>query len=111
MIFHNILKEGYQTGKILLEDRNNIRVFTNDKKNKTNLFDDVHKKIYGIRKYKKGDKASARRFKQFNENFNSYKPSSQKSGPGEYNIDLAIDRYEHDGFVNEVTIAWITFMY
>ena len=111
MIFHNILKEGYQTGKILLEDRNNIRVFTNDKKNKTNLFDDVHKKINGVRKYKEGDKASARRFKQFNENFNSYKPSSQKSGPGEYNIDLAIDRYEHDGFVNEVTIAWITFMY
>jgi hypothetical protein len=37
-IFHNILKEGYQTGKIILEDRNNIRVFTHDKKNKTNLF-------------------------------------------------------------------------
>lgn len=109
--FHNMLKEGYQKGMIILDDRNNIRVFTNDKKNKTKIFDDVHKKISGFRKYKLNDNISSRRFEQFNKNFTSLKPASQKSEPGEYNIDFALDRYEHNGYVNEVNIAWITFMY
>jgi hypothetical protein len=109
--FHNMLKEGYQKGLITLEDRNNIRVFTNDKKNKTKIFDDVHTKILGFRKYKMGDSLTSRRFEQFNKNFTSLKPSSQKSEPGEYNIDFAVDRYEHNGYINEVNIAWITFMY
>lgn len=111
VLFHNMLKEGYQNGMIILDDRNNIRVFTNDKKNKTKIFDDVHKKISGFRKYKMGDQVKARRFEQFNKNFTSLKPASQKSEPGEYNIDFAVDRYEYDGYINEVNIAWITFMY
>ena len=109
--FHTMLKEGYQKGVITLEDKNNIRVFTHDKKNKTKVFDDIHTKIAGFRKYKMGNSLTSRRFEQFNKNFSSLKPSSQKSEPGEYNIDFAVDRYDHNGYINEVNIAWITFMY
>ena len=41
--------------------------------------------------------------------FNLYKPTSQTGEVGEYSIDLAKDRYEYNGFVHEVNIAWITF--
>jgi hypothetical protein len=112
---HNLLKEGYQTGKIQLEDRNNVNVFTNDKKDttgRTKIFDDIHKNISNVKMYSSEDTSpESRRFAQFNNAFNTYKPTSQTGEAGEYSIDLAKDRYEHNGFVNEVNIAWITFRY
>jgi len=110
---HSLLKEGYKSGKIILEDRNNINVFTNDKKDKsgnTKLFDDIHKNISNVKMYSLNDTSpQSRRFKQFNNAFNLYKVTSQTGEIGEYSIDLAKDRYEYDGFVHEVNIAWITF--
>lgn len=112
---HNLLKQGYQTGKIQIEDLNNIHVFTNDKKDttgRTKIFDDIHKSISNVKMYSSDDKSpESRRFAQFNAAFNTYKPTSQTGESGEYSIDLAKDRYEHNGFVNEVNIAWITFRY
>lgn len=112
---HILLKEGYQTGKIQIEDRNNVHVFTNDKKDttgQTKIFDDIHKSISNVKIYSSDDTSpESRRFAQFNAAFNTYKPTSQTGEPGEYSIDLAKDRYEHNGFVNEVNIAWITFRY
>jgi hypothetical protein len=112
---HALLKEGYQTGKIQIEDRNNVHVFTNDKKDttgRTKIFDDIHKSITNVKMYSSDDKSpESRRFAQFNAAFNTYKPTSQTGEAGEYSIDLAKDRYEHKGFINEVNIAWITFRY
>jgi hypothetical protein len=112
---HALLKEGYQTGKIQIEDRNNVHVFTNDKKDitgQTKDFDDIHKSISNVKMYSSDDTSpESRRFAQFNAAFNTYKPTSQTGEPGEYSIDLAKDCYEHNGFVNEVNIAWITFRY
>jgi hypothetical protein len=110
---HSLLKSGYQSGKIILEDRNNIHIFTNDKKDKsgnTKIFDDIHKHIANVKMYTSTNKSiHSRRFAQFNNAFNLYKPTSQTGEVGEYSIDLAKDRYEYNGFVNEVNIAWITF--
>jgi hypothetical protein len=111
---HQLLKDAYQTGKITLEDRNNVNVFTNDKKDKLGsrkMFDDIHKKIGTVRMYKNGDNESARRFEQFDKAFKSYKASSQTGKPGEYNIDFAKDTYHHNGFVHETNIAYITFRF
>jgi hypothetical protein len=110
---HALLKEGYQTGQIMLEDRNNVNVFTNDTKDKTGatkLFDDIHKKISIVRMYKISDTSpESRRFAQFHKAFHSYKATSQTCKPGEYNIDLAEDTYHHNGFTHETNIAYITF--
>jgi hypothetical protein len=109
---HLLLKEAYQSDKIKLEDRNNVNIFTNDKKDKTGLtkkFDDIHKKIGTVRMYKNGDNTAARRFEQFYKAFNSYKASSQTAKPGEYNIDFAKDRYNHNNFTHEIDVAYITF--
>jgi hypothetical protein len=110
---HSLLKEGYQSGKIILEDRNNIHVFTQDSKDTTGatkLFDDIHKSISNVKVYTLSDTSpQSRRFAQFNSAFNTYKPTSQTGGAGEYSIDMAKDRYEHNGFINEVNVAWITF--
>lgn len=110
---HSLLKEGYEAGKIQLEDRNNVHVFTNDKKDttgRTKIFDDIHNSISNVKMYSSDDTSpESRRFTQFNNAFNTYKPTSQTGKAGEYSIDLAKDRYEHNGFVNEVNIAWITF--
>lgn len=111
---HQLLKDAYQTGKIALEDRNNVNVFTNDKKDKLGsrkMFDDIHKKIGTVRMYKNGDNESARRFEQFDKAFKSYKASSQTGKPGEYNIDFAKNTYHHNGFVHETNIAYITFRF
>ena len=110
---HSLLKNGYETGKIVLEDRNNVHVFTNDSKDKTGntkLFDDIHKSISNVKMYSLSDTSpQSRRFAQFNNAFNTYKPTSQTGEIGEYSIDLAKDRYEYNGFINEPNIAWITF--
>jgi hypothetical protein len=110
---HNMLKTGYQTGKIILEDRNNVYVFSNDSKDKTGstkLFDDIHKTISNVKMYTLSDTSpQSRRFAQFNSAFNTYKPTSQTCEVGEYSIDLAKDRYEHNGFIHDVNVAWITF--
>jgi hypothetical protein len=110
---HSLLKTGYQTSKIILEDRNNIYVFTNDTKDKsgeTKLFDDIHTSISNVKMYTTTDGSpESRRFKQFNNAFNTYKPTSQTGKPGEYSIDLAKDRYEYNGFIHDINIAWITF--
>jgi hypothetical protein len=99
---HNMLKEGYLAGEIQLEDRNNINAFTG--------YDDVETTIANVKMYTSEDAhPEARRFSQFNNAFNIYKPTAQTGEVGQYSIDLAKDRYEHNGFVNEVNIAWITF--
>ena len=112
---HLLLKDGYENGKITLEDRNNIHVFTNDKKDKSGItknFDDIHRTISNVKMYSLTDRSpQSRRFAQFNNAFNLYKPTAQTGEDGEYSIDLAKDRYEYNGFVHEVNIAWITFRY
>jgi len=107
---HALLKEGYLTGKITLDDHNNVYRFTKDKKNEPALFDDIHKSISNVKMYSLTDTSpQSRRFAQFNNAFNLYKPTSQTGEVGEYSIDLAKDRYEHNGFIHDVNIAWITF--
>jgi hypothetical protein len=85
---HSLLKAGYQSGKIILEDRNNIHIFTNDKKDKygnTKIFDDIHKNIANVKMYSLKDKSlQSRRFIQFNNAFNLYKPTSQTSDIGQW---------------------------
>ena len=112
---HLLLKDGYAHGKITLEDRNNIHVFTHDKKDKSGItknFDDIHRTISNVKMYSLTDTSpQSRRFAQFNNAFNLYKPTAQTGEVGEYSIDLAKDRYEYNGFVHEVNIAWITFRY
>jgi hypothetical protein len=90
-------------------------VFTHDKKDKSGItknFDDIHRTISNVKMYSLTDTSpQSRRFAQFNNAFNLYKPTAQTGEVGEYSIDLAKDRYEYNGFVHEVNIAWITFRY
>lgn len=97
---HNILLCGIKEHKISLFDRNNIKTF-----------DINSRSINQVRMYKAGDKLDVRRFKNFNDAYENYKHVSQSCDENQYNIDLAKDRYEHDGFVNEINTAWITYKY
>ena len=59
--------------------------------------------------YKEGDKIEVRRFKNFNDAFNDYKPVSQTGNENQYNIDMAKYKYILNDFINEINIAWITY--
>jgi len=97
---HRILSEGHINGKVRIIDNNR------DKFN----FDDYSLKT--VRKYRKDDPGGAvlRRFKNFNENHCHLTKMIQGGLESEqYCIDFAQDRYEHNGYVNETNVFWITY--
>lgn len=96
--YHKLLVKGTIDKHILIYDNNNI-----------NKFNINSRKIKGIRMYKEGDKKDVRRFKNFNDAFENFKTISQSCDINEYNIDFVKDKYESNGFVNEINILWITF--
>lgn len=100
LIFHSLLVKGICNGSILLYDNNNHNKFEN-------LIES--RKVKVVRMYKEGDKKEVRRFKNFNDAFESFKTTSQTSDKTEYNVDFAKDKYEFNDFVNETNIFWITF--
>ena len=61
--------------------------------------------------YKQGDKTDARRFKQFNDAFENFKCVSQTCDINQYNIDLAKDEYNYDGYTNNINTLWITYKF
>lgn len=97
---HNILTEGIKENKISIFDRNNIK-----------KFDISSRTLNQVRMYKLGDKINVRRFKNFNEAYENYKNVSQSGDENQYNIDLAKDEYNQDGFINNINTLWITFKY
>lgn len=98
---HTKLKEAYNEGRISYEDRNNIKTFDFETRSEINQ----------VRMYKDGDPPHVRRFKNFNEAYENYKSVSQSGNEKQYNIDFARDKYEFNGYVNEVNVFWITFKY
>jgi len=97
---HNILLEGIKQNKISVFDRNNVK-----------KFDISLRTINQVRMYKQGDKIDVRRFKNFNDAYESYKNVSQSGDENQYNIDLAKDEYVHAGFTNTTNTLWITYKY
>ena len=98
--FDRLLKLGIEKEFIKLYDRNNSNKFLDSLQ---------ERKIKTIRVFKEGQKGETRRFKQFSEAFDTFKPVSQSGTSKEYNIDLTSIEYNHDGFINGVNIAWITY--
>ena len=95
---HKLLISGIEEGKIILEDRNNI-----------NTFNIRERELKDVRMYKKGQKIDVRRFKQFNNSFDTYTSGGQSGNINEYNIDLAKDDYIDGDFINKKNIGWITY--
>lgn len=97
---HRLIKTGLNNRKIIMIDNNNLKKFNiNERSLKT------------IRTYKLNDNITARRFKNFNQHHETLKTMSQSGTNENYNIDLCKDKYEHDGYVNEIDIGWITYKY
>ena len=96
--FHNLLKDGIKDKKIKIYDNNNI-----------NKFDITNNSLNTVRMYKKDDKISSRRFKEFNDAFNNFKSVAQSGDINEYNIDCAKDTYINNDYINNPNIFWITF--
>jgi hypothetical protein len=95
---HKILVEGVNTNKISLEDRNNVYKF--------NINNRI---LFGLRAFKQGQNVTSRRFKTFNKAFETYTCTAQQVDDNQYALDMAIDEYTHDGYINPINIAWITF--
>jgi len=107
---HILLKNGYLAGHITMEDRNNVNVFSKTLKEGPEPYDDIHKSISNVKMYSLEDTSpQSRRFAQFHNAFNTFKPTAQTGEADQYSIDLAKDRYEYNGFVHDVSIAWVTF--
>jgi hypothetical protein len=104
--------------KIVITDRNNVKITVNKEDPKTYFGE---RKLKGVKNYMKvrvsknnevtEDKIEVRRFKEFKTAYDLYKPSSQTCKPNEYCIDFAQDDYINGDFVNSKNIAWITFKY
>ena len=101
--FSDLIYKGIEENKIIVHDHNNINKFYSEGKKL--------RKLKTIRMYEeeKNHKKEVRRFKNFSYAFDNFKPISQSCDDGEYNIDLAKDRYELNGFVNETNIFWVTY--
>ena len=97
---HDILQEGIKENKISIFDNNNIK-----------KFDISLRHINQVRMYKLNDKIEVRRFKNFNDAYETYKPVSQSGDKNQYNIDMAKDTYVQDEFINNINTMWITFKY
>ena len=95
---HDLLKNGIEKNKIFIFDRNN-----------SDKFDINSRTLKDVRMYKLGDKIEVRRFKNFNEAFESYKSVSQSCDASQYNIDLAKDKFIQNDFVNNINTLWITY--
>ena len=100
--FHRLFVSGILKGKIKVDDKNNYDKFINEQ-------NEIIKSVKNIKVYKLGDKIDSRRFKQFEENCELRKGSSQTCEPGEYNIDLALDDYINGSYTNNKNVAWVTF--
>ena len=97
---HDILQEGIKENKISIFDNNNIK-----------KFDISLRHINQVRMYKLNDKIEVRRFKNFNDAYETYKTVSQSGDKNQYNIDMAKDTYVQDEFINNINTMWITFKY
>ena len=99
---HRMIKIGKETNKITMDDRNNIKKFNIDERN-----------LNTVRIYKDGDNKEARRFKSFENAFDTYNLISQSGDDTLYNIDFALDDYivPEDNYINRKNVAWITFKY
>tara|TARA_B100001057_G_C22807346_1_gene933994 strand:- start:250 stop:1911 length:1662 start_codon:yes stop_codon:yes gene_type:complete len=81
-----------------------------DRNNKTKLEDIIqNRKLNSVRIFREGNDKESRRFKQFSEAFDTFKPVAQAADKDQYNIDLTEILYEHEDFVNDVDTAWITY--
>jgi hypothetical protein len=96
---NNLLQTGISNNKITVYDKN------------TKQFDITIRTINQVRMYKNGDSIDARRFKNFNEAFETDKKVSQSCNKSQYNIDFAKDEYKQGDFVNTINTAWITYKY
>lgn len=66
--------------------------------------------LRSCRIYKHGDVAKSRRYKSWNKSYLNGKSDSAQSGnTQEYSIDMCKDNWECDGFINDKTIAWISY--
>lgn len=97
---HAIIKAGIEDGRISLVDLNQ-----EDKR-----FDIDARALIVSRIYVAGQNVNDRRFKQFSDAHRKRENSSQNTSHTQYCIDIANDRYENHGFVNEPNVAWITYM-
>ncbi|MAJ97465.1 MAG: hypothetical protein CMI56_02525 [Parcubacteria group bacterium] len=97
---HEAINQGIINKHLTLCDRNNVR-----------KFDILARTLKDVRTYKDGDKVNARRFESFSKAYENYKGISQSSDDKQYNIDLAINEYVNNGFVNPTNILWITYKY
>jgi hypothetical protein len=98
------INKGIELKKIIVHDRNNINKLLIDNQIK-------EKKLKTKRVYSKEDNAESRRFKQFNDAFNSCKSVAQSGEKDEYCLDLCFDEYRNNDndYVNSVNIWWITY--
>ena len=103
----DIINNGIKTNKIIVHDRNNINKLLSCKDEELK----VHKNLKTKRVYSKDNEenANSRRFKQFNDAFNSCKSVAQSGKYGEYCLDLCEDEYNFGDYVNSVNIWWITY--
>jgi hypothetical protein len=99
----DMLNKGISNKQIIVHDRNNINKLLDESV--------ITRKLKTKRVYSKEDNAESRRFKQFNDAFNSCKSVGQTCKENEYCIDLCFDEYRNNDndYVNSVNIWWITY--
>lgn len=95
---HNLLVNGIENEKIILEDRNNTRKFSI-----------TTRKLASVRKFKEGNNKDANRIKRFNVAFERQRQTSQAGNKDTYSIDFAYDDLNDGVFTNKSSVAWITF--
>ena len=93
---------GIENKKITMEDRNNIKKLNINERN-----------LNTVRIYKEGGNKDDRRFRSFENAFDTYNLISQSGDDTVYNIDFALDDYivPEDNYINRKNVAWITFKY
>ena len=102
-----MLNTGIKTNKVIINDRNNLNNLLTKTKDGEKIKRKLHTKRIYSKKYE--ETKHTRRFKQFNEAFNSCKSVSQACGTDQYCIDMCIDEYNYDNYTNSVNILWITY--
>ena len=95
---HDLLVNGIENEKIVLEDRNNTRKFSI-----------TTRKLASVRKFKEGNNKDANRIKKFNNAFERQRQTSQAGNKDTYSIDFAYDDLNYGVFINKSSVAWITF--
>lgn len=96
---HNAIKEGIQTNRIIVNDKNNVHKFD------INTY-----RLKTIRQFRsEAENKNNRRFEQFAMAFEKGNACSQQCAQNEYCLDLTIIDYVKNEFINKRNIAWITF--